>query len=103
MVVLVCNYATGQCPCNSNVEGKHCDICAEGYWNIASGEGCESCNCDPIGSLDQTCDTATGQCKCRTGVFGLKCNECQPYHYGFSMEGCRGKIIFTWLLHEEHK
>lgn len=74
------------------MEGKHCDICVEGYWNLASGEGCESCNCDPTGSLDHTCNIATGQCKCRPGVFGLKCDQCQPYHYGFSLEGCKGRV-----------
>ncbi|KAG8188781.1 hypothetical protein JTE90_009175 [Oedothorax gibbosus] len=86
---LICNYATGQCPCKPNVEGKHCDSCAEGYWNLASNEGCEHCNCDPLGSLDNTCDINNGQCKCRPGVTGLKCDKCQPLHYGFSIEGCK--------------
>ncbi|XP_054719317.1 laminin subunit gamma-1-like, partial [Uloborus diversus] len=87
--ILVCNYATGQCPCKQNVDGKHCDLCIEGYWNIASGEGCESCNCDPVGSLDHSCDIFSGQCKCRPGVTGQKCDQCQPYYYGFSIDGCK--------------
>ncbi|XP_035213490.1 laminin subunit gamma-1-like [Stegodyphus dumicola] len=86
--VLVCNYATGLCPCMPNVEGKHCDICVEGYWNIASGIGCEPCNCDPVGSSEHTCDIVSGQCKCRPGVMGLKCDQCQPHHFGFSIDGC---------------
>ncbi|GFY79495.1 laminin subunit gamma-1 [Trichonephila inaurata madagascariensis] len=87
--VLVCNYATGQCPCKPNVEGKHCDTCVEGYWNLASGQGCEPCYCDPTGSIDRTCDISTGQCNCRPGVMGQKCDQCMPLHYGFSPEGCK--------------
>ncbi|KAF8777898.1 Laminin subunit gamma-1 like protein [Argiope bruennichi] len=87
--VLICNYATGQCPCKPNVEGKHCDTCAEGYWNLVSGEGCEPCQCDPIGSLNRTCDITTGQCQCRPGVMGQKCDQCMSLHYGFSPEGCK--------------
>lgn len=96
--ILVCNYATGQCPCKSHVEGKHCDICAEGYWNIASGNGCEPCNCDPIGSLDGTCDISSGQCHCRRGVTGQKCDQCMPLQYGFSVDGCKGTTSFEYTF-----
>ena len=52
-------------------------------------QGCQACNCDPIGSLNHTCDVNTGQCICREGVTGLHCDQCLPYHYGFSVDGCK--------------
>lgn len=52
-------------------------------------QGCEACNCDPVGSLNTSCDVITGQCKCRPGVTGQRCDVCEAYHYGFSYEGCK--------------
>lgn len=52
-------------------------------------QGCQACNCDLIGSVNNTCDQPTGQCQCRQGVIGLRCDNCLPYQYGFSLEGCR--------------
>ncbi|KAK6627638.1 hypothetical protein RUM44_010117 [Polyplax serrata] len=85
----LCDQLTGQCHCKSHVQGVNCDVCEDGYFNIVSGEGCESCACDPIGSYNKTCDISTGQCYCRPGVVGKRCDMCAPYHYGFSDEGCK--------------
>jgi coxsackievirus/adenovirus receptor len=52
-------------------------------------QGCQPCNCDPVGSLNHTCDLYTGQCQCRPGVTGQRCDVCQPYQYGFSLAGCK--------------
>ena len=52
----VCNSETGQCPCLKNVDGLECDRCAPGYYNLASGEGCQECNCDKDGSLEGSCN-----------------------------------------------
>ena len=30
-----------------------------------SGEGCEDCDCDPVGSTGPTCDLYVGQCNCK--------------------------------------
>lgn len=86
---LICNQFTGQCQCKPNVIGTNCDTCEPGYYNIISGEGCQACNCDPIGSVNHTCNLQTGQCLCREGVTGPHCDQCLPYHYGFSTEGCK--------------
>jgi coxsackievirus/adenovirus receptor len=51
-------------------------------------QGCQPCNCDPVGALNHTCDLYTGQCQCRPGVTGQRCDVCQPYQYGFSLAGC---------------
>lgn len=51
-----CDRYTGQCPCLKNVEGQICDSCIDNHWKIASGEGCERCDCDPIGSESEQCN-----------------------------------------------
>ncbi|KAK3087389.1 hypothetical protein FSP39_005285 [Pinctada imbricata] len=83
-----CDPNTGQCACMSHVEGRQCDRCQPGYWNIDSGSGCENCNCNPVGSTSTECEIRTGQCQCKPGVTGLKCDQCMRYHYGFSDQGC---------------
>ncbi|XP_025424275.1 laminin subunit gamma-1 isoform X2 [Sipha flava] len=86
---LACDQLNGQCQCKPHVTGINCDQCEVGYFNIASGDGCQSCGCDPIGSVNNTCDTFSGQCVCRPGITGKKCDSCEPFHYGFSVEGCK--------------
>lgn len=86
---LNCDQMNGQCKCKPHVIGTNCDECEPGYFDLNSGQGCQSCNCDPIGSLNNTCDIHTGQCHCRPGVTGLRCNSCLQYHYGFSTDGCK--------------
>ncbi|XP_060569790.1 laminin subunit gamma-1-like, partial [Ruditapes philippinarum] len=86
--VISCNPATGDCPCQPNVRGRQCNECEEGYWNLDSGQGCEACNCDPEGSLNNTCNLLTGQCECKPGVTGRMCDQCQRFYYGFSIVGC---------------
>lgn len=68
--ISVCDQITGSCRCKPHVQGTNCDQCEEGYYNILSREGCQSCNCNPIGSVNNTCDLYTGQCNCRPGITG---------------------------------
>ncbi|VVC25129.1 Hypothetical protein CINCED_3A009745 [Cinara cedri] len=86
---LACDQITGQCQCKPFITGVNCDQCEVGYFNIASGDGCQSCDCDVVGSVNNTCNTNTGQCVCRPGITGKKCDACEPFHYGFSVEGCK--------------
>ena len=51
-----CDRTTGQCPCLPNVIGLSCDTCKENHWKIASGNGCEPCGCDPVGSYSEQCN-----------------------------------------------
>ncbi|KAJ8928497.1 hypothetical protein NQ314_018944, partial [Rhamnusium bicolor] len=85
----VCDQSTGACGCKAHVVGRNCDRCEDGYYNLQSGAGCQSCNCDPVGSLNQTCNVFTGQCYCRHGVTGLRCDHCEARQYGFSSDGCK--------------
>ncbi|XP_065338114.1 laminin subunit beta-1 isoform X2 [Cloeon dipterum] len=77
-----CDRTSGQCPCLPNVIGISCDQCAENHWKIASGEGCEACACDPVGSTSEQCNQYDGQCTCREGFGGRRCNECQANFWG---------------------
>jgi hypothetical protein len=53
-------------------------------------EGCQTCGCNPIGSISADCDELTGQCKCKPGIGGRFCNKCLDQHFGFSTSGCLG-------------
>uniref|UniRef100_A0A2K6GEB6 Laminin subunit beta 4 n=1 Tax=Propithecus coquereli TaxID=379532 RepID=A0A2K6GEB6_PROCO len=78
----LCDAVTGRCPCLSNVTGLACDRCADGYWNLVPGRGCQSCNCDPQNSQSSHCDQLTGQCPCKVGYGGKRCNECKEDYHG---------------------
>lgn len=56
--VCLCDPATGACPCLPNVVGATCDQCASGYWDLASGKGCQICDCDPKNSQSNQCNQA---------------------------------------------
>ncbi|ALC38940.1 LanB1 [Drosophila busckii] len=84
-----CDRHTGQCPCLSNVQGLHCSECALNHWKIASGEGCEACNCDAIGAVQEQCHLFTGQCECKAGFGGRACNQCEAHYWGNPNEQCQ--------------
>ncbi|KAL5277341.1 LAMC3 family protein [Megaselia abdita] len=84
-----CDQLTGNCNCKPNVIGRDCNECEPGFFNIVSGNGCENCFCDPIGSYNSTCDRFSGQCFCKPGVTGKHCDKCTDFYYGFSSEGCK--------------
>ncbi|KAH8410464.1 hypothetical protein KR215_007376 [Drosophila sulfurigaster] len=84
-----CDRHTGQCPCLPNVEGLHCGKCALNHWKIGSGEGCEACNCDAIGAVEEQCHVFTGQCQCKDGFGGRACNQCQEHYWGNPNEKCQ--------------
>ena len=56
--------------------------CIQDHWKLASGVGCEHCNCDPVGSNNLTCHPVTGICECKEGFGGRACDECMELHYG---------------------
>ena len=64
-LIYACDQETGQCNCLPNIEGYYCSECKENNWKIASGEGCEECACDPVGSTGEKCQLYNGQCDCR--------------------------------------
>ncbi|XP_023225302.1 agrin-like isoform X1 [Centruroides sculpturatus] len=45
--------------------------------------GCPNvCNCNKLGSYEQTCDPVSKQCPCKPGVGGLRCDRCEPGYWG---------------------
>lgn len=87
--ISICEQLSGNCRCKPNVIGHNCNECQSGYFNIKSGNGCEGCKCDPIGSFNASCDRFNGQCYCKPGVTGLRCDQCEANQYGFSTDGCK--------------
>lgn len=51
-----CEKTTGQCHCLPNVIGQNCDHCAPNTWRLASGTGCELCECDVARSFGPSCN-----------------------------------------------
>uniref|UniRef100_A0A8C5GYU8 Laminin subunit gamma-1 n=1 Tax=Gouania willdenowi TaxID=441366 RepID=A0A8C5GYU8_GOUWI len=84
-----CSQVTGQCQCLPNVAERNCSACQPGFFNLQSGNGCERCDCNPIGSNNGQCDITTGQCECQPGVTGLHCERCEVNFFGFSSSGCK--------------
>ena len=70
------------CECKPGVTGEKCDKCAANYWNF-DYTGCDSCDCMPEGSVENTpqCDQGTGECDCKRNVEGKKCDRCKSGHF----------------------
>ena len=78
----------GQCSCKQNTEGRTCDTCEAGFFNLSAAHltGCVPCACSSGGSSngDVTCHATTGQCNCKARVTGVKCDTCVAGFYGLS-------------------
>ena len=91
--VQFCDRYTGQCPCLKNVIGTRCDECIENHWKIASGQGCEACDCDRVGSNSEQCNPYDGQCDCTQGFGGRACDQCETNFWGDPNVECKGKNV----------
>ncbi|XP_028407647.1 laminin subunit alpha-like [Dendronephthya gigantea] len=84
----LCDETTGLCECKSNVTGRTCGECKNGYWNLRKDNpyGCQRCICEPAGTLNGStvCDKETGQCKCRDHLVGLECTRCEDGYFGLT-------------------
>ncbi|NXH37175.1 MEGF9 protein, partial [Myiagra hebetior] len=82
-----CDNATGTClDCHENTEGKHCELCKEGFYRSTHpAHGCQHCPCSIIASTG-TCHIQPGETvprcdRCRPGYTGLNCNQCDKGYY----------------------
>ncbi|KAK7109536.1 hypothetical protein V1264_013564 [Littorina saxatilis] len=75
----VCNKTDGQCTCKSNVTGRTCSECKDGFYKLDKTQsfGCLACQCSPIGSINNTCDKISGQCPCADGLDASQ--NCTPH------------------------
>ncbi|KAL1491007.1 hypothetical protein ABEB36_011669 [Hypothenemus hampei] len=74
----------GVCKCKPSFAGPRCDICAPGYRGYPA---CESCPCDPKGTLLAGNDCER-ECVCKENVEGPYCDRCKPGFFGLSSQGC---------------
>lgn len=89
-----CDKVTGQCQCFPNVVGQQCDQCAPNHFDLASGKGCQACECDsqgvildPSGNPHLECNSLDGKCHCKDGRGGRTCSECEDYYWGNPLTG----------------
>jgi laminin, gamma 1 len=90
-----CDAQTGDClRCIYNTTGKDCSECLPDYWGDAlSSIKCHSCDCHPVGSVNEKCNLDNGQCECQPNVIGRQCNQCKDTFWnmtqGVGCEECR--------------
>lgn len=66
----------------------------ETYGLSASRDGCEPCDCNAGGAVDNHCDVITGQCTCRPNMQGRRCEEPKQHHYVPSLHNIYEAEVF---------
>ncbi|XP_029199679.2 laminin subunit alpha-like [Acropora millepora] len=69
----LCQSYGGQCNCKPGVEGRDCDRCKPGFYNLTD-EGCTPCECN---GPNKICDATSGMCECPENTTGRNCLPCQ--------------------------
>ncbi|XP_034391852.1 laminin subunit beta-4 isoform X2 [Cyclopterus lumpus] len=79
----LCDALSGTCVCKENVEGRHCNQCKYGFFNLRRDDpaGCQVCRCHVLGSVG-SCDQLTGSCECVPLASGPLCDRCLPGFWG---------------------
>uniref|UniRef100_A0A7G3AFZ3 Putative extracellular matrix glycoprotein laminin subunit alpha and gamma n=1 Tax=Lutzomyia longipalpis TaxID=7200 RepID=A0A7G3AFZ3_LUTLO len=82
-----CDRETGVCSnCRDNTGGRHCEVCAEGYYGNANSDlGCLACPCpETKKNFARGCQVLNNvvSCICKPGYTGPRCERCLPGFYG---------------------
>ena len=75
-----------QCNCKENIEGLSCNSCIDNHFGFPQ---CQSCQCNPKGSVSLSCD-ANGKCTCKVANSGEKCNTCLSGYFKAQTGECTG-------------
>ncbi|XP_065924363.1 hepatocyte growth factor receptor isoform X2 [Magallana gigas] len=74
---LSCLEPTGQCECKLNVQGRQCNECKDGYYNL--NKSCFPCKCNKVGRMSEICDKGNkGLCTCRGNFTDQNNIRCDP-------------------------
>ncbi|XP_068452578.1 laminin subunit beta-4 [Clinocottus analis] len=86
----LCDALSGRCVCKEQVEGRRCDRCKHGFFNLRADEpaGCQVCRCHVLGSVG-SCDQQTGSCECVPVASGPLCDQCLPGFWGLGSSESR--------------
>ncbi|XP_064609157.1 laminin-like protein epi-1 [Liolophura sinensis] len=89
------DMAPGDCYCKGNVQGRRCDECRPGFYDLRKDDpwGCKDCLCETSGTVGNTavCNSnSTGQCPCKQYVTGRQCNICQDGFYNLTSGNVNG-------------
>ncbi|KAM6926955.1 laminin subunit beta-4 [Lycodopsis pacificus] len=86
----LCHALSGRCVCKENVEGRRCDQCKYGSFNLRQDDpvGCQVCRCHVFGSVG-SCDQLTGSCECVHLASGPLCDRCLPGFWGLGNSAFR--------------
>lgn len=78
-----CEIKSGQCSCKQNVQGRKCEECTDGTFDLfgSSLYGCKPCDCDIGGSASPVCHKETGECRCHPRITGRDCTRPLQLHY----------------------
>ncbi|KAH9420223.1 Laminin subunit alpha-2 [Dermatophagoides pteronyssinus] len=79
----ICDSKTGKCVCPPNTAGPTCNDCAPGTWGFDVLAGCQTCDCNLQGSVNNECNHKTGECVCLDGFEGMHCEKCKFGYYRF--------------------
>lgn len=84
------------CECKDRVQGRICDQCKPGYWNLDrfNPYGCDDCGCLRAGTTggQNQCDRNSGWCICKTFTQSRRCDQCMDGMYNlqeYNHFGCK--------------
>ena len=81
-----CEPTTGKCfKCSGNTEGWRCEKCKKGFFGDPK-IGCEMCECDDFGAVNNLCDPKDGKCTCKPNYSGQLCDHCAVGHANISLQ-----------------